>query len=182
MLQAHPFPPHYVPAVSRPAIAHDRLSTAHPCSTPGDTLSTEYEKLALYINGWSEADAAKIADATVDEYDFHDPLAGNFSKRTLAQYFALLRSRFANSGLLRESHLGFILRGPFLPCSEIRQRYWREAPCLGLTGTTEITVTRHGVAAEVVAHDLSFACEALRGHQAHSALTRRAACGRSPHD
>jgi hypothetical protein len=178
MLQAHPFPPHGVRAVSPPAVVHDQLLATPQPRAPGDALSTDqFEALALYIEGWSEADAAKIADATVDDYDFHDPLVGHFSKRTLAQYFALLRSRFADTSLLGEHHLGFMLRGPFSSCNEPRQRYWREAPCLGLSGTADIIVTSGGVAAEAVAYELNIACEVLRVHHGRSAPSPRADLG-----
>jgi hypothetical protein len=45
---------------------------------------------------------------------------------------------------------------------EGRLRYWREAPLLGLTGDSEITVTASGVTAETVAYDLNVACATLR--------------------
>ena len=120
--------------------------------------------LARYLDGWAEADPAKIADATADDYEFHDPLVGRYSKRTLLQYFELLHSRFAVAGVVRMRDLGFTLRGPMLgPSQGGRRRYWREAPNLGLTGLSEIMVTRRGVAAEAVAYDLNIASDALRG-------------------
>ena len=120
--------------------------------------------LARYLDGWADADPAKIADATADDYEFHDPLVGRYSKRTLLQYFELLHSRFAVAGVVRMRDLGFTLRGPMLgPSQGGRRRYWREAPNLGLTGLSEIMVTRRGVAAEAVAYDLNMACETLRG-------------------
>jgi hypothetical protein len=120
--------------------------------------------LACYIEGWAGADPAKIADATADDYDFHDPLVGRFSRRTLPQYFALLRSRFAAAGVAGTPDLAFTLRGPMTSASHAaRRQYWREAPLLGLTGLAEIAV-RHGrVVAEEVAYDLNMACETLRG-------------------
>ena len=120
--------------------------------------------LARYLDGWAEADPAKIADATAEHYDFYDPLVGRYSKRTLAQYFALLRSRFAVAAVVRVQDLAFTLRGPMHgPSHGARRQYWREAPQLGLTGVSEITVTHRGVAAEAVAYDLNMACETLRG-------------------
>jgi hypothetical protein len=120
--------------------------------------------LARYIEGWAEADPAKIAEATADDYDFLDPLVGRFSRNTLAQYFALLRSRFAIAGVVETRDLAFVLRGPMTGASHAAQRqYWREAPLLGLTGFAEITV-RHGrVVAEEVVYDLNMACGTLRG-------------------
>jgi hypothetical protein len=121
-------------------------------------------KVARYLDGWAEADPDMIADATTESYEFHDPLVGCYSKRTLSQYFAVLRSRFAVAGVARAQHLAFTLRGPMLgPSQGTRHQYWREAPHLGLTGLSEIIVTCRGVAAEAVAYDLNMACETLRG-------------------
>jgi len=120
--------------------------------------------LAHYLEGWAEADPAKIADATAEDYDFHDPLVGRFSRRTLPQYFALLRSRFGIAGVAATRDLAFTLRGPMSSASHAaRRQYWREAPLLGLTGLSEISVGHEGVAAEAVAYDLNLACETLRG-------------------
>jgi hypothetical protein len=122
--------------------------------------------LARYLKGWAEADPAKIAAATADDYDFYDPLVGRYSRRTLPQYFALLRSRFAVAGVPRVHDLAFTLCGPMLgPSRAARRQYWREAPHLGLTGVSEIMVTHRGVAAEAVAYDLNMACETLLGRR-----------------
>jgi hypothetical protein len=119
--------------------------------------------LACYLEGWAEADPAKIAGATADDYDFYDPLIGHFTRRTLPQYFALLRSRFAIAGVAETRDLAFSLRGPMTGDSHAaRRQYWREAPLLGLTGLAEITVRRGRVVAEEVAYDLNIACETLR--------------------
>jgi len=108
--------------------------------------------------------AAKIADATAEDYDFHDPLVGRFSRRTLPQYFELLRSRFGIAGVAATRDLAFTLRGPMSsPSHAARRQYWREAPLLGLTGVSQISVRHEGVAAETVAYDLNLACETLRG-------------------
>jgi len=128
--------------------------------------------LARYLEGWAEADPAKIASATTEDYDFHDPLVGHFSTRTLPQYFALLRSRLGIAGVAATRELAFTLRGPMSVASHApRRQYWREAPLLGLTGLAEITVRRRFVAAEVVAYDLNMACEVLR----------RSSCNESRH-
>jgi hypothetical protein len=120
--------------------------------------------LGRYLEGWAEADPAKIADATAQDYDFHDPLVGHFSRRTLPQYFALLSSRFAIAGIAQRRGLAFTLRGPMSSGSHLaRHQYWREAPFLGLTGLAEITVKQAYVTAEVVTYDLNMACETLRG-------------------
>jgi hypothetical protein len=123
-----------------------------------------HSMLDRYIEGWAEADAAKITDATAEDYDFHDPLVGHFSRRTLPQYFALLRARFGIAGVAATRDLAFTLRGPMSSASHAaRRHYWREAPLLGLTGLAEITV-RHGrIVAQEVTYDLNMACEMLRG-------------------
>jgi hypothetical protein len=139
--------PHRVPA---------RLLLAEPAAS---TVT-----LARYIEGWAEADPAKIAEATAEDYNFLDPLVGRFSRRTLPQYFALLRSRFATVGVAEIRDLVFMLRGPMMGASHApRRQYWREAPLLGLTGFADITVRRGWVVAEEVAYDLNMACETLRG-------------------
>src|SRR5262245_63191359 len=81
--------------------------------------------LARYFEGWAEADPAKIADATAEDYDFHDPLVGRYSRRTLPQYLALLRSRFAVLGVAPVQHLAFTLRGPVVGSFHgARRQYW----------------------------------------------------------
>jgi hypothetical protein len=120
--------------------------------------------LVRYLEGWAEADPAKIADATAETYEFYDPLVGSYSRRSLPQYFALLRSRFAAAGVTRVQDLAFTLRGPmFGPFNAARRQYWREASHLGLTGISEILVTHRGVAAEAVAYDLNLATDRLQG-------------------
>jgi hypothetical protein len=120
--------------------------------------------LVRYLEGWAEADPAKIADATAETYEFYDPLVGRFSRRTLPQYFALLRSRFAAAGVTRVQDLAFTLRGPTSgPFNAARRQYWREAAHLGLSGISEILVTHRGVAAEAVAYDLNLATDTLQG-------------------
>jgi hypothetical protein len=122
--------------------------------------------LGRYLEGWAEADPTKIADATAPNYDFHDPLVGHFSRRTLPQYFAFLHSRFAVAGVVEARELAFTLRGPMLGHSHSpRRQYWREASSLGLTGLSEITLTHRGVASEAVVYDLNIACETLRRSQ-----------------
>ena len=121
------------------------------------------ELLANYVKGWSDADPEKIAAAAADEYAFHDPIVGRFSKRDLLQYFALLRARFLVAAPPRRKDVGFSLHGPMFVGSKVGcQRYWREAPLLGLTGDSEIRVTGSGIAAESVAYDLNMASEVLR--------------------
>jgi hypothetical protein len=47
-------------------------------------------------------------------------------------------------------------------------QFWREAPRLGLTGTSLITMGPHGVMSERVAYDLNLASEQLRRPDARS--------------
>jgi hypothetical protein len=133
----------------------------------GTQSKIEAEVLALYIAGWSEADPHKIADATASsEYVLEDALVGKFSSHTLAKYFEILRSRFGTTAPTTQKDLAFELRGPMDgPSDEPIRQYWREAPRLGLTGVTWITVTPRGVAAESVAYDLNLACEIVRSGQ-----------------
>jgi hypothetical protein len=42
------------------------------------------------------------------------------------------------------------------------RQFWREAPRLGLTGTSEIILGPQGIVAERVAYDLNLACGQLR--------------------
>jgi hypothetical protein len=163
MSTTHPLLQRDIQASSQPVVVDYKALEVPKRHTPSDgLLMGEREQLSLYIEGWSEADPVKIANATVDDYDFHDPLVGHFSKHTLPQYFSLLRSRFATSVSFGRCDPAFILRGPFSPCDGVQRGYWREAPVLGLTGTAQITVTRRGVAAEAVVYDLNIACDALR--------------------
>ncbi len=138
-----------------------RMPAARPSVAEGSASALI---LLRYIEGWAEADPAKIADATAEDYDFHDPLVGHFSRRSLPQYFALLRARFGIAGVAATRDLAFTLRGPMSSASHAaRRHYWREAPPLGLTGLAEITV-RHGrIVAQEVTYDLNMACEMLRG-------------------
>jgi hypothetical protein len=121
--------------------------------------------LARYLDGWVEANPAKIADATTDDYDFHDPLVGHFSRSTLPRYFMLLRSRFTLAGVSATGDLAFRLHGPMSSAAPhpARRQYWREAPHLGLTGIAELAVRDGRVVAEAVVYDLNMASETLRG-------------------
>jgi hypothetical protein len=119
--------------------------------------------IASYLEGWAEADPVKIADATAPEYRFDDPLVGSFSTLALPRYFAALRSRAGIGVLAGREHLAFVLRGPMdVPSGSAELLFWREAPRLGLTGISHITVGPAGVMSERVAYDLNIASEQLR--------------------
>jgi hypothetical protein len=147
--------------------ACDRTGTlARASNEPPNHRRDECEKsnLALYLRGWAQADPALIVKATAEGYDFYDPFVGHFSRRTLAQYFVLLRARLSVGRIIRWPELGFNLRGPMQSKTwGFDYRYWREAPLLGLTGASSIVMTHEGVIAETVAYDLNVACDWLRG-------------------
>jgi hypothetical protein len=118
--------------------------------------------LARYLEGWAEANPAKILDATDVGYCFHDPLVGFYSRRSLSEYFERLRARFARSGAISRQDLSFQLRGPMdrlSPHDELE--FCREAPRIGLTGISRIKAGPRGVLAESVAYDLNLASDVL---------------------
>ena len=119
--------------------------------------------LARYLDGWAEADPAKIMAATAPGYRFDDPLVGAHSHRSLPRYFECLEARFAVVATRRTLDTAFHLRGPMDTRSlQGELQFWREAPRLGLTGTAHITVGARGVISERVAYDLNIASEQLR--------------------
>ena len=50
--------------------------------------------LACYLEGWAEADPARIAAAAAPGYRFDDALVGTYAQRSLPQYFERLGERF----------------------------------------------------------------------------------------
>jgi hypothetical protein len=119
--------------------------------------------LARYVEGWAQADPVKIADAIAPEYCFDDPFVGRFSILALPRYFEALKSRTGLGARAGWQHLHFLLSGPMdgWPHGDALQ-FWREAPELGLTGTSLITVGPTGVTSERVAYDLNIASDQLR--------------------
>jgi hypothetical protein len=118
--------------------------------------------LARYVEGWAEADPVKIADATAPEYRFDDPFVGTFSILALPRYFEALKSRTGLGARAGWQHLNFFLSGPMddrPQCDALW--FWREAPNLGLTGTSLIAVGPSGVISERVAYDLNIASDQL---------------------
>ena len=116
-----------------------------------------------YLEGWAEANPAKILDAVTANYRFQDPLVGTFTTRSLSQYFDILQARCARAGTIMPQDCAFFLRGPMdepLPWGELQ--FWREAPRIGLTGIVRIKFTAAGVTAENVAYDLNVASDLLR--------------------
>jgi len=120
-------------------------------------------RLPDYLQGWSEADPAKIRAAVTASYRFHDPLIGTFSRRSLHEYFDLLQDRLLCSGPIVQLDVAFFLRGPMdeLP-SSTALRFSREAPHVGLTGICEIELAEGGVVSETVEYDLNLASNLLR--------------------
>jgi hypothetical protein len=123
-----------------------------------DWPTTEDWLLDTYFEGWADADADLILSATAPNYCFHDPLVGRFARVSLPRYFTLLHEKFARAGAMKRRDVAFILRGPMIH----GQQFWREAPALGLTGTSEIILGPHGIVSERVAYDLNLACGQLR--------------------
>jgi hypothetical protein len=119
--------------------------------------------LDWYLEGWAEANPAKIFAATAHGYRFDDPLVGGFSRWSFPVYFEHLRGRFARAGANTEKDFVFVIHGPMDgPRRRGRLKFFREAPRLGLSGITFITVHDRGVVAESVAYDLNLASDALR--------------------
>ena len=110
-----------------------------------------------------EANLAKIFAATAHGYRFDDPLVGAFSRWSFPVYFEHLRGRFARAGAVTTRDFAFSIRGPMDgPRRCGRLKFFREAPRLGLSGVTFITIGERGIVAESVAYDLNLASDVLR--------------------
>jgi hypothetical protein len=121
-------------------------------------------QLGRYLEGWAEANPGKIFSATAHDYCFDDPLVGLFSRWSFPAYFEGLQARFACAGAVAAQDLTFSIRGPMEGSPRLgRLTFFREAPLLGLTGVTFITIGERGVIAEAVAYDLNPALDVLRG-------------------
>jgi hypothetical protein len=127
---------------------------------PRDWLTAADWLLDTYIEGWAEADADLILGAVAHNYCFHDPLVGLFAHASLPRYFILLHEKFARAGATKRRDVAFILRGPMIGMH--RLEFWREAPALGLTGSSEIVIGPQGIVSERVVYDLNLACGQLR--------------------
>jgi hypothetical protein len=145
------------------SLAHDagaaeRLDDGH------DKAYTWRRPLDRYLEGWAEANPGKIFAATAHEYRFDDPLIGRFSRWSLPAYFECLQARFACAGAVAAQDFAFSILGPVDGSPNLgRLTFFREAPPLGLTGVTCITIGERGVIAEAVAYDLNLSLDVLRG-------------------
>ena len=120
-------------------------------------------RLPDYLQGWAEADPAKIRAAVTASYCFRDPLLGTFSRRSLHEYFDLLKDRLLCSGPIGRLDVAFFLRGPLNELPPLTAlRFSREAPRIGLTGICEIELAEGGVVSETVEYDLNLASNLLR--------------------
>jgi len=119
--------------------------------------------LEFYLEGWAEADPAKVGAAVTAGYRFCDPLVGTFSQRSLHEYFNLLQDRLDRMGPIVRSDMAFFLQGPVDQSScSVELWFWREAPRIGLTGFSGVKVSEQGVVAETVEYDLNLASDMLR--------------------
>jgi hypothetical protein len=119
--------------------------------------------LDWYLEGWAEANLAKIFAATAHGYRFDDPLVGAFSRWSFPVYFEHLRGRFAPAGAIAPQDFAFFSHGPMNgPRRRGQLKFFREAPRLGLTGVAFITIGDRGIIAESVAYDLNLASDLLR--------------------
>jgi hypothetical protein len=118
--------------------------------------------LKCYLQGWAEANSAKILAATAPGYRFRDPFVGSFFHSTLHEYFDLLQDRLSRAGIIRRTDVVFFLSGPVdRPAHARKLQLWREAPAVGLCGVSEIEFGQQGVIAESVAYDLNLASDTL---------------------
>ena len=88
--------------------------------------------LDRYLEGWAEANPAKIFAATAHGYRFDDPFVGRFSRWSIPAYFERVRARFARAGASEERDFAFSIQGPMDGLSRrSRLTFFREAPSRG---------------------------------------------------
>jgi hypothetical protein len=128
-----------------------------------DWRSNRNSLLDDYLEGWAEANSAKILAAAAPDFCFYDPLVGTFARRTMHAYFELLQDKLSGAGGIRRLDVAFFLHGPMGQRPRAGEfPFWREAPRIGLTGVSAIRLGKRGVIAESVAYDLNLASDALR--------------------
>jgi hypothetical protein len=118
--------------------------------------------LPRYIEGWAEADAAKIADAVIADYSFLDPLVGRFDRDTLQQYFAILRRRVGFDSVRTHQRKVCLDAFPTPQWPAPKLRFWRSIPECGLAGISDIEICGARVHKEVVCYELNIATEWLQ--------------------
>lgn len=125
--------------------------------------ATSRRLLDCYLEGWAEANPAKILQGVAPNYRFKDPFIGVFAKWSLPRYFEILRTRCTVAGASRRAELAFLLHGPNAsPSQQGEMMFWREAPGIGLTGDARIKLGELGVIADHVTYDLNLASGLLR--------------------
>jgi hypothetical protein len=119
--------------------------------------------LDRYLEGWAEANPSKIIAGTAPGYRFDDPHVGRFSRWSIPSYLEGVQGRFARIDGCPKQDTAFIISGPMAGPPRLgRLMFFREAPLLGLTGVTLITIGELGVIAEAVSYDLNPALDVLR--------------------
>jgi hypothetical protein len=138
--------------------------SAGVAETEAVTETTTWSRLLdWYLEGWAEGNPAKIFAATAHGYRFDDPFVGAFSRWSFPVYFEHLRGRFGRAGAITARDLAFSICGPMDgPRRRGQLKFFREAPRLGLSGVTCITIGERGIVAENVAYDLNLASDVLR--------------------
>jgi hypothetical protein len=154
---------HHVILAKRAATTPDLPSTKRRAHEASLQVLVSDRLLLRYIEGWAEADAAKIADAVTADYDFHDPLVGRFDRDTLQHYFAILRRRVGLDSVRTQQRKVCLDPFPTPQWPARKLRFWRSIPECGLAGTSHIEICGAPVHKEVVCYELNIATEHLRG-------------------
>lgn len=145
--------------------------TAMPVATPLKQRTPRVAARAIasdqfllqYIEGWNEADPAKIADAASTDYRFVDPLVGCFDRNTLPYYFALLRQRVGFGSPAGQQGKVCLDRFPSARWPTQRLRFWRSIPECGLAGICDVELRAGRVHQDVVCYEPNMASELLWG-------------------
>jgi hypothetical protein len=61
-----------------------------------------------YLEGWAEANPAKILAATAPDFCFYDPLVGSFVRRTMHEYFEILQDKLSGISAIKLGRRGLI--------------------------------------------------------------------------
>ncbi len=129
--------------------------------------------LADYVAVWAAADALRIRTALHRDFVLDDPLLGSFTLDRMQDYFAVVADRFAVSGPVGLQHVIFRLHGPMRSAVWPGQLlYAREAPHLGVSGSSSLELWGDLVFRDHVSYDLNMATEVLRGRSSTSSQCR----------